>query len=84
MTADDLSLRAPDLAPSRRRPIGCADCLDGETLVVEQEALGKVLRRRATLNFEGDNLSFEIQDQVTGSVDIYRAKMSALPPARGQ
>jgi CubicO group peptidase (beta-lactamase class C family) len=54
--------------------------VNGETFTLEQEALGKVLRRRATLIFEGDTLSFEAHDRVTGSVDIYSAKMAAAPP----
>ena len=54
--------------------------VNGETFVLEQEALGKVLRRRVTLSFEGDTLSFEIHDRVTGSVDIYSAKMAGIPP----
>jgi CubicO group peptidase (beta-lactamase class C family) len=52
----------------------------GDTFILEQEALSKVLRRRATLNFQSDTLSFEIHDRVTGSVDIYSAKMAAAPP----
>ena len=55
--------------------------VNGETFIVEQEAFGKVLRRRATLSFAGDTLSFEIHDRVTGSVDIYSAKMATVPPA---
>ncbi len=54
--------------------------VNGQAFALEQEAPGKVLRRRAALNFEGDTLSFEVHDQVTGSVDIYSAKMVAAPP----
>ncbi|MCP4570793.1 MAG: serine hydrolase [bacterium] len=49
--------------------------LDGETFVLEQEAPGKALRRRATLSFQGDTLTFEIRDEITGSVEIYTADM---------
>jgi CubicO group peptidase (beta-lactamase class C family) len=55
--------------------------VNDETFILEQEALGKVLRRRATLNFEGDTLSFEVHDRVTDSVDIYSARMAGAPPA---
>jgi CubicO group peptidase (beta-lactamase class C family) len=55
--------------------------VNGETFIVEQEALGKVLRRRVTLTFQGDTLSFEAHDRVTDSVDNYSAKMAAAPPA---
>jgi CubicO group peptidase (beta-lactamase class C family) len=55
--------------------------INGDTFILEQEALGKVLRRRVTLNFEGDTLSFEAHDRVTDSVDIYSAKMAGAPPA---
>jgi hypothetical protein len=54
--------------------------VNGESFILEQEALGKVLRRRATLNFEGDTLSFELHGQVRGSVDMYSAKMTAGLP----
>ena len=54
--------------------------VNGETFVLEQELPGKVLRRRVTLSFQGDTLSFEIHDRVTDSVDIYSAKMAAAPP----
>ena len=53
---------------------------DDETFTLEQEALGKVLRRSVVLNFEGDTLSFEVHDQVTGSIDVYGARMSAARP----
>jgi CubicO group peptidase (beta-lactamase class C family) len=53
--------------------------VNGETFTLEQEAVGKVLRRRATLNFQGDTLSFEIHDRVTKSVDIYSAKVAGAP-----
>jgi CubicO group peptidase (beta-lactamase class C family) len=53
-----------------------------ETFILDQEAPGKVLRRRATLIFQGDTLSFEIHDRVTNSVDTYSAKITgAVPPA---
>jgi CubicO group peptidase (beta-lactamase class C family) len=54
--------------------------VDGETFVLDQEAPGKVLRRRATLSFQGDTLSFEIHDRVTNSVDVYNARMTANSP----
>jgi CubicO group peptidase (beta-lactamase class C family) len=54
--------------------------VNGESFILEQEALGKVIRRRATLNFKGDTLSFEIHDRVTGSIEIYRAKMAVAQP----
>jgi len=50
--------------------------MNGETFVVEQEAPGKVLRRRATLSFHGDALRFELHDLITNSIDIYNAKMA--------
>jgi len=54
--------------------------VNGETFVLEQEAPGKVLRRRVTLNFQGDTLSFEAHDRVTDSVDSFSAKLSGVPP----
>jgi len=54
--------------------------VNGETFILEQEAIGKVLRRRITLNFEGDTLSFEVHDRITNSVNIYGAKMVGAPP----
>jgi hypothetical protein len=54
--------------------------VNGETFELEQEALGKVLRRRVTLKFAGDTLSLEAHDRVTDSVDIYSARMMAAQP----
>jgi CubicO group peptidase (beta-lactamase class C family) len=54
--------------------------VNGETFILEQEAIGKVLRRRVTLDFQGDTLSFEAHDRVNDSVDLYRAKMVGAPP----
>lgn len=51
------------------------------TFVLEQEAPGKVLSRRVTLDFQGDTLSFEAHDRITDSVDIYNARMVVAPPA---
>jgi CubicO group peptidase (beta-lactamase class C family) len=53
---------------------------NSETFVLEQEALGKVLRRRATLHFHGDTLSFETHDRITDSIDNYSARMTGAPP----
>jgi len=50
------------------------------TFVLEQEAPRKVLRRRVTLNFQGDTLSFEVHDRITDSVDSYIASMTEAPP----
>jgi hypothetical protein len=38
-----------------------------------------VLRRRATLNFQGSTLRFEVHDLITNSVDIYSAEMAGTP-----
>jgi CubicO group peptidase (beta-lactamase class C family) len=54
--------------------------VNGETFTLEQEAPGKVLRRRATMNFRGDKLGLEIHDLLTDSVDIYSAEMVGVPP----
>ncbi|MDH3216924.1 MAG: beta-lactamase family protein [Candidatus Krumholzibacteria bacterium] len=54
--------------------------VNGETFILEQEAPGKVLRRRATLTFQGDTLRFEVHDRVTDSVDIFSAKTAGAPP----
>jgi hypothetical protein len=54
--------------------------MNGEAFVLEQEAIGKVLRRQVTLNFEGDALNFELRDQITGSVESLRATMVAAVP----
>jgi CubicO group peptidase (beta-lactamase class C family) len=54
--------------------------IDDDTFVLEQEAIGKVLRRRATLNFQGDALSFEIHDRITDTVDTHSARMTEAPP----
>jgi len=53
---------------------------NNDTFIIEQEAPGKVLRRRVTLNFEGDGLNFEIYDRITDSVELYSARMSGAPP----
>ncbi len=45
-----------------------------ETFILEQEAIGRVLRRRITLNFQGETLSFEVHDRITDSSEIYNAK----------
>ncbi len=54
--------------------------VNGASFVLEQEAPGKVLCRRVTLNFQGDTLSFETHDRITDSVDIYSARMTEAPP----
>jgi CubicO group peptidase (beta-lactamase class C family) len=54
--------------------------VDDETFILEQEALGKVLRRQVTFNFQGDTLSFEVHDRVTNLVNTYNAKMAGAPP----
>jgi CubicO group peptidase (beta-lactamase class C family) len=53
--------------------------VDRDTFVLEQEALGKVVRRRVTLNFHGDTLNFETHDRVTDAVDVYGATMVGPP-----
>lgn len=53
--------------------------VNDETFVLEQEAPGKVLRRRARLNFHGDTLRFEIHDRISDSIDIFGAKMVGAP-----
>jgi len=53
---------------------------NGESFVLEQEAPGKVLRRRVTLNFQGDTLSFKIHDRVTNSIEVYNARMAETSP----
>jgi len=55
--------------------------VNGETFVLEQEAPGKVLRRRLTLIFQGDMLRFEVHDRITDTVDIFSARMAAASPA---
>jgi hypothetical protein len=52
---------------------------NGESLTLEQEAPGKVLRRRLTLSFQGDNLSLEAQDRITDSIETYSARMAKAP-----
>lgn len=54
--------------------------INGQSLTLEQEAPGKVLRRRITLNFQGDTLNFEAHDQITNSSEVYSAKMAEVPP----
>jgi len=54
--------------------------VNDETFLLEQEAVGKVLSRRITLNFQGDTLSFEAHDRITDSVDIYSATIAGAPP----
>jgi len=49
---------------------------NGETFTVEQEAPSKVLRRRITFSFQGDTMSFEVNDRITGSVENFSAKMA--------
>lgn len=52
----------------------------GESLILEQEAPGKVLSRRVHLSFQGDTLSFEVHDRITDSVETYSARTAESPP----
>ena len=52
-----------------------------DTFVIEQEAIGKVLRRRITFNFRGETLNFEVQDKITGLIEHFSATMAGAPPA---
>jgi len=44
---------------------------DGETFVVEQDALGRVLRRFVTMNFHNDNLRFEVLNRIDNTVEAF-------------
>jgi len=46
-----------------------------ETFVLEQELMGKVLRRRITMEFHGEALDVEIHDPIANSFDTFGASM---------
>jgi CubicO group peptidase (beta-lactamase class C family) len=49
-----------------------------DTFAIEQEVVGKVLRRTARLSFTGDTLSFEVLDRVSGRVEVFEGKLAGL------
>ncbi len=48
-----------------------------DTFVMDQECVGKVLRRVARLSFQDKALSFEVRDQVRGTVELYHGRETA-------
>ena len=50
--------------------------VDDGVFVVEQEAMGKVVRRQLTMNFENDGLSLEIHNLIDNSVEMYNASLN--------
>ncbi len=54
---------------------------NAETFILEQEAVRKVLRRRITLNFQGETLNFEVHNRITDLIETYNAQMAEAPPA---
>ena len=50
---------------------------DDDTFVLEQEFMGKVIRREITMKFHGDTLELNIYDPITNTFDTFEA--SAVP-----
>ncbi len=48
-----------------------------DTFALDQECVGKVLRRVARLSFQDKALSFEVRDQVRGTVELYHGRETA-------
>jgi CubicO group peptidase (beta-lactamase class C family) len=71
MAGLDGAFRFTDIFPHRWACRG--EWADDHTFVVEQEAIGKVLRREATFKFSGDTLTLEIYDRLTNVFDVFTA-----------
>jgi CubicO group peptidase (beta-lactamase class C family) len=72
----DGAFRFTDIYPHRWACRG--QWIDDHTFVVEEEAIGKVVRREATLKFSGDALTLEIYDPLTNVFHTFTA--TATPP----